>query len=69
MAKNEAQESEIEGGEGSDAPLIDQHEAAIKKLKQRAKKRGFVTVDEINEALPQEHMPSRSPGMRRCSAR
>lgn len=31
--------------------LIDQHEAAIKKLKARAKKRGFVTVDEINEAV------------------
>ena len=57
MAKNEAAEPEIEQADG-DAPLIDQHEAAIKKLKARAKKRGFVTVDEINEALPQEHMSS-----------
>src|SRR3990170_6746992 len=56
MAKNET--SEAENVEGSDEPLIDQHEAAIKKLKARAKKRGFVTVDEINEALPQEHMTS-----------
>ena len=56
MAKNEVQEPETD--EGGDAPLIDQHEAAIKKLKARAKKRGFVTVDEINEALPQEHMTS-----------
>ena len=58
MAKNETPETEIETSDGGDAPLIDQHEAAIKKLKQRAKKRGFVTVDEINEALPQEHMTS-----------
>ena len=58
MAKNDTTEPEIETAEGSDAPLIDQHEAAIKKLKARAKKRGFVTVDEINEALPQEHMTS-----------
>src|SRR3990170_6865468 len=56
MAKNET--SEAENVEGSDEPLIDQHEAAIKKLKARAKKRGFVTVDEINAALPQEHMTS-----------
>ncbi|MEO7240286.1 MAG: RNA polymerase sigma factor region1.1 domain-containing protein, partial [Sphingomicrobium sp.] len=56
MAKNEP--SEIEAPEGSDEPLIDQHELAIKKLKARAKKRGFVTVDEINAALPQEHMTS-----------
>ena len=58
MAKNETPETEIETSDGGDAPLIDQHEAAIKKLKQRAKKRGFGTVDEINEALPQEHMTS-----------
>ena len=56
MAKTEA--TETDQPEGGDEPLIDQHEAAIKKLKARAKKRGFVTVDEINEALPQEHMTS-----------
>src|SRR5215217_9308009 len=58
MAKNDTQDSDIDTGDNGDAPLIDQHEAAIKKLKARAKKRGFVTVDEINEALPQEHMSS-----------
>ena len=35
MAKNETPETEIETSDGGDAPLIDQHEAAIKKLKQR----------------------------------
>ena len=39
-----------------DAPLIDLNEASIKKLINRAKKRGYVTVDELNEALPQDQM-------------
>jgi RNA polymerase primary sigma factor len=41
-----------------DAPLIDLNEAAIKKLLARAKKRGYITYDELNEALPQEQMSS-----------
>ncbi|WP_374405604.1 RNA polymerase sigma factor RpoD [Pelagerythrobacter sp.] len=39
-----------------DAPLIDLNEASIKKLIARAKKRGYVTMDELNEALPQDQM-------------
>ena len=39
---------------GSDAPLIDLNEASIKKLIARAKRRGVITVDELNEALPQD---------------
>jgi len=56
MAKNEAQE--VETVEAGDAPLIDLNDASIKKLIARAKKRGFVTYDEINEALPQDQMSS-----------
>src|SRR3569623_1028828 len=50
MAKNN-------GGEGddtmevSDAPLIDLNDATIKKLIARAKKRGYMTVDELNGAV------------------
>jgi len=55
MAKNEAQDSETETG---DAPLIDLNDASIKKLIARAKKRGFLTYDELNEALPQDQMSS-----------
>jgi RNA polymerase primary sigma factor len=44
--------------EGGDAPLIDLNEASIKKLIARAKKRGYVTYDELNEALPQDQMSS-----------
>src|SRR5688572_30562700 len=43
-------------GEGGDAPLIDLNEGSIKKLISRAKKRGYITVDELNEALPQDQM-------------
>jgi RNA polymerase primary sigma factor len=35
-----------------DAPLIDLNEASIKKLMTKAKKKGYVTLDELNEALP-----------------
>ena len=44
--------------EGGDAPLIDLNEASIKKLIARAKRRGVITVDELNEGLPQDQMTS-----------
>ena len=44
--------------DGADAPLIDLNEASVKKLIARAKKRGYITYDEINEALPQDQMTS-----------
>ncbi len=44
--------------EGSDAPLIDLNDASIKKLIARAKRRGVITYDELNEALPQDQMTS-----------
>jgi RNA polymerase primary sigma factor len=56
MAKNETAETETQ--DSGDAPLIDLNDASIKKLIARAKKRGFVTYDEINEALPQDQMSS-----------
>ena len=57
MAKTNTAESE-EKTESGDAPLIDLNEASIKKLIARAKKRGFITYDELNEALPQDQMSS-----------
>ncbi|UIJ43839.1 RNA polymerase sigma factor RpoD [Sphingomonas cannabina] len=41
-----------------DAPLIDLNEGSIKKLVARAKKRGYITVDQLNEMLPQDQMSS-----------
>ena len=37
-----------------DAPLIDLNGSSIKKLITKAKKRGYITIDELNEALPQD---------------
>ncbi|MCA1749445.1 MAG: RNA polymerase sigma factor RpoD, partial [Sphingomonadales bacterium] len=41
-----------------DAPVIDLNQASIKKLVTKAKKRGYLTYDELNEALPQDQMDS-----------
>jgi RNA polymerase primary sigma factor len=57
MAKtNEAEE--IDKPEIGDAPLIDLNEASVRKLLARAKKRGYLTYDELNAALPQDQMSS-----------
>ncbi len=45
-------------GDKDDAPLIDLNEASIKKLITKAKKKGYVTYDELNDALPQGEMSS-----------
>src|SRR5947209_14318649 len=50
MAKNEPQE--VDTAEDGDAPLIDLNDASIKKMMQRAQKRGIITIDEINAAIP-----------------
>ncbi|MCA1654515.1 MAG: RNA polymerase sigma factor RpoD, partial [Sphingomonadales bacterium] len=55
MAKNDTSDIEQDGG---DAPLIDLNDASIKKLIARAKKRGVITYDELNEALPSGQMDS-----------
>ncbi|HMJ93030.1 MAG TPA: RNA polymerase sigma factor region1.1 domain-containing protein, partial [Allosphingosinicella sp.] len=57
MAKTNTAEPE-EKGENGDAPLIDLNEASLKKLISRAKKRGYITYDELNDALPQDQMSS-----------
>ncbi|MFN3423230.1 MAG: RNA polymerase sigma factor RpoD [Novosphingobium meiothermophilum] len=51
MASNDKTES-------GDAPLIDLNDASVKKLIARAKRRGIITYDELNEALPQDQMSS-----------
>ena len=40
--------------EVGDAPLIDLNDSSIKKLIARAKKRGYITYDQLNEGLPQD---------------
>jgi RNA polymerase primary sigma factor len=57
MAKTNTADSN-EKSESGDAPLIDLNEASLKKLIARAKKRGYITYDELNDALPQDQMSS-----------
>jgi RNA polymerase primary sigma factor len=56
MAKDDTTDT-LEKTDG-DAPLLDLNEASVKKLIARAKKRGYITYDELNEALPQDQMTS-----------
>jgi RNA polymerase primary sigma factor len=58
MAKTNTQADTDEKQDNGDAPLIDLNEASLKKLVARAKKRGYITYDELNEALPQDQMSS-----------
>src|ERR1700742_3071832 len=39
-------------------PLLDLSDAAVKKLIRGAKKRGYVTVDQINSVMPSEEVNS-----------
>jgi RNA polymerase primary sigma factor len=50
--------NEEEVAENGDAPLIDLNDASVKKLLAKAKRRGFLTYDELNAALPQDQMTS-----------
>ena len=51
--KDTDKESDAESG-----PLIDSVDAAVKKLVQKGKERGFVTYDEFNAAMPSEEVGS-----------
>ncbi|TQV70248.1 RNA polymerase sigma factor RpoD [Denitrobaculum tricleocarpae] len=44
--------------EASDGPLMDGMSAAVKKMIQKAKERGYVTYDELNQVLPPDQMSS-----------
>ncbi|TCT13704.1 RNA polymerase RpoD-like sigma 70 subunit [Tepidamorphus gemmatus] len=44
--------------EGPDGPLLDLSDAAVKKMIKAAKKRGYVTYEELNEVLPSEEVTS-----------
>ncbi len=53
-----ATQPDIEDNTGGDAPLIDLNDAQVKKLLAKAKRRGYLTYDELNAALPQDQMSS-----------
>jgi RNA polymerase primary sigma factor len=67
MAKNEPQD--VDTVEDGDAPLIDMNDASIKKMMQRAEKRGTITIDEINAAIPPDQNEMIEDIMSRLSER
>jgi len=57
QAKEDAPEKE-EGAPDSPLPLLDLSDAGVKKMIKAAKKRGYVTHDQINAVLPSEEVTS-----------
>src|SRR3546814_131753 len=55
---SKANKTQTDDTDNGDAPLLDLNEASVKKLISRAKKRGYITYDELNNALPQDQMSS-----------
>ncbi|MCG8594363.1 MAG: RNA polymerase sigma factor RpoD, partial [Kiloniellales bacterium] len=51
----ETTEAREESGEG---PLMDATRAAVKKMMQKARERGYITYDELNQVLPQDQVSS-----------
>jgi RNA polymerase primary sigma factor len=56
--KEEAPEKEATEAPDTPLPLLDLSDAAVKKLIRTAKKRGYVTHDQINSVLPSEEVNS-----------
>src|SRR5712672_318295 len=56
--KEEAPEKEASEAPDTPLPLLDLSDAAVKKLIRSAKKRGYVTHDQINSVLPSEEVNS-----------
>ncbi|MER9296957.1 RNA polymerase sigma factor RpoD [Mesorhizobium sp. M0621] len=58
MATKEKEEVETEREGATDGPLLDLSDDAVKKMIKAAKKRGYVTMDELNSVLPSEEVTS-----------
>ena len=56
-AAREAETTERDDEQG-DGPLLDSVSAAVKKLVAKGKERGYITIDELNAAMPQEQVSS-----------
>lgn len=54
----ENEEAEVEREGATDGPLLDLSDDAVKKMIKVAKKRGYVTMDELNAVLPSEEVTS-----------
>src|ERR1700684_455155 len=58
--QNGAETPEKDGAESPDAPLplLDLSDAAVKKMIKGAKKRGYVTYEQLNAVMPSEEVTS-----------
>ena len=56
VKENEEADTERDGA--TDGPLLDLSDDAVKKMIKAAKKRGYVTMDELNSVLPSEEVTS-----------
>ncbi|MFO1147911.1 MAG: RNA polymerase sigma factor RpoD [Alsobacter sp.] len=55
---NEKAEGDVADAPQTDSPLLDLTDQAVKRMIKLAKKRGFVTYEELNEVLPSEEVTS-----------
>ncbi len=58
MATKATETTEAAPEQQTDGPLLDLTDAAVKKMIKTARKRGYVTYDELNEVLPPEEFSS-----------
>jgi RNA polymerase primary sigma factor len=56
--KDEAPEKEAEGAPDQPLPLLDLSDAGVKKMIKAAKKRGYVTYEQLNAVMPSEEVTS-----------
>src|SRR6202049_2251001 len=56
QGKDEAPEKDAP--EAPDSPLLDLSDAAVKKMIKQAKKRGYVTYEQLNSVMPSEEVTS-----------
>ncbi|PWB60668.1 MAG: RNA polymerase sigma factor RpoD, partial [Bradyrhizobiaceae bacterium] len=52
------EEGEKEAADTPDSPLLDLSDAAVRKMIKNAKKRGYVTYEQLNDVLPSEEVTS-----------
>ncbi|MCC0053524.1 MAG: RNA polymerase sigma factor RpoD [Rhodobiaceae bacterium] len=57
-AKETTEEEKEAAPENHDGPLLDLSDAAVKKMIKAAKKRGYVTYEELNDVLPSDQVSS-----------
>ncbi|MDI3468918.1 MAG: RNA polymerase sigma factor RpoD [Pseudolabrys sp.] len=58
QAKDKDEEKDGEAAPESPLPLLDLSDAGVKKMIKAAKKRGYVTIDQINEVMPSGEVSS-----------